>query len=183
MTTANYLRVLTGILAVACLLQTAEAKKKKPDFSEFKGKYSAQATTIIFNNTPYPATGSVSISVPKNGASATITVSGSLTAAGQVYPLSNTFTITRTTASVADIAFFVTGPSAAASGTATLNSRGTVITYNVVIASSPTIPITGTVTVKPLDKKKKTISLLLQFNASGNIYSFPFTGTAKVSKQ
>jgi len=181
MKTAYYLRGLAVALAAGCLLKSAEAKKPKAGFEEFKGTYTGQTTTIIYGNSSYAATGNVTVSVPKNGASAVITVSGFLFNGGQGFPISNTFTVGRKTVSISNITYGVEPSLPPATGTGSLNSRGTVFTYTATFLTGE-FSITGTIRVRPQGKKKKAVSVGMQFVASNNVYNFPFTAVGKATR-
>jgi hypothetical protein len=171
-------------LAMAvCMLGTAEAKKKPADLSAFAGTYAAQPTTIVYAGTPYSASASVIVKVPKSGKTASISISGTISSGGISVPFSNTFFLSHGTISIQDVLYLVGGsPTGGASGHYSLNRTGNQISYNVVFAPAPGIPMGGTMSVVPQGKKKKRITVGFEINSGGTIYSFPVVGLAKVPK-
>jgi hypothetical protein len=175
------LPILASVLALVSFPGIAEAKKKPADFSEFKGNYVGQPVTVTYVNSPFSATANVSVAVPKNGKSATITVSGLISSGSDQAPLTNTFTLTKNSITIANVVYNLEAVPAA-SGSGKLNRAGTSFTYTAFIPGLA-IPITGTISVKPKGKKQKVISVGLQISDGSTTYNFPFTAVGKASKK
>jgi len=168
------------VLAFFTLSLSAEARTF-PDLSAFAGKLKG---TMLLSVGGATATGpaNVNVAVPKSGRSATFNISGSVSAGGTTYPLSNVFTFYPSkNFTVQDLVFhFLGGSTTSASGKYSSTKR--IINYSAPFNyQTSSGSVSGTVRVHTT-KTKQTIELTYTIfvNGSGPVYQFTITVSRKI---
>jgi len=147
-------------LAVSLLFtHPAAAAKAKKTFLPFKGSYSGTATLSISGSDVVGGAASVVISVPKNGRSAIMTVSGAVNAGSDLIPLSSTLGFSGGVFNVSNQFFTEAGGVLPSVGTYALTSAKSFSFSSAATYNGSTISLNGTVTIKPQGKKKQTVTI------------------------
>jgi len=121
--------LLVAALTLAGAAHAAPAKKATDVFAEFKGSFSGSASFVTSPGDPaFTGVGTLVVSGPKNGKSVTLTFAGNASNGSITYPYANTITLSK-------------------------NGAYTVSTGVFNLLATPTLPFSGTATIK-----KKTIS-------------------------
>jgi hypothetical protein len=173
------MKKLAAFLVLAAFLaQPAFAAKAKKTFLPFKGSYSGTAFTS-FSGSPGTATANAVISVPKNGKTATITLSGFMTFSGSTIPLAGTIVLANGSASVSNQSLGLGSPTQYPGiGSYVINSPKK-FTFT---SAGSSLAVNGTVSVKPNGKKKQTLTITFLMTAFGSPYNFIFTLKGKAPK-
>jgi hypothetical protein len=170
-----------GVLFALLTLSTAAQAKTFPDLSAFAGKLKGTISLSIgVASASGPA--NVNVIVPKSGRSATFNISGSVSAGGTTFPLSNTFTFYPSkNFTVQDLVFhFPSGSTTSASGKYSSSKR--VINYSAPFNyQTSSGSVSGTVRVHST-KSKQTVELTYAIfvNGSGTVYQFTITASRKI---
>ena len=174
----KYLASGFALVAVLLTAQPASAAPKK-SFSAFKGTYTGSATLSTSGSF---GTGNVTatISVPKNGRSASVAISGVLVVNGsQAYPLVSTISLKNGAASLSDVVLGLgSGTVYPGAGSYTLNSPKAV-SFTAVNATNGFL-LNGTAKLSAQGKKKQkiTFSLVLSTGSSPLFITFDVKGKA-----
>jgi hypothetical protein len=170
-----------GVVFAFFAMALAAEGKTFPDLSAFRGKLKGTMSLSVGAAT---ATGpsSVNVIVPKSGRSATFNISGSVSASGTTYPLSNTFTFHPSkNFTVQDLVFhFLGGSTTSASGKYSSTKRN--INYSAPFNyQTSTGTVSGTIRVHTT-KTKQTVELTYTIfvDGSGPVYQFNITASRKI---
>jgi len=171
-----------GVLFALLTLSTVAQARTFPDLSAFGGKKLTGTITLNFSGAfSFTGPATVNVVVPKSGRSATFNISGSISASGTTYPLTNTFTFSPSkNFTVQDLVFHFPAATTGASGKYSSTKR--IINYSAPFnyqTSSGTV--SGTVRVHST-KSKQTIEFTYTIfvNGSGPVYQFTVTASRKI---
>jgi len=145
-------------LAASLLLAHPAAAKTKKNFLPFEGTYSGVATILFPGGSTGTTPVSVTVSVPENGRSATMRVSGTTISDGETVPLSSALHFSGGVFTIAN-EFFAESSFVPAPGSYAITSPRAFRFSSVTPVDGSTISLEGTVTVRPMGKKRQSLNM------------------------
>ncbi|MDD5201052.1 MAG: hypothetical protein PHC88_14770 [Terrimicrobiaceae bacterium] len=169
-----------GVASALFAIPSAHAKKTPPDFTPFRGTFTGVAT-LATSGGAFPGPVTISIQVPKNGRSAMVTVSGSITATGTTLPFSGNISLAHGTFTVSEILFNALGNLGSATGTYTLKKNSVSLFSQLTVTGTP-VTITAAIRTSTAGRKQK-VSISYVLTAPGVTYAYSFEVSRKVKKK